>query len=68
MEAKNKKAKIEQIRKLVAGEDPQGYKGFVIIEEDGKIRCDDPDYPDKVRPQDIVFHVIVVKTANEGHE
>ncbi|GAP44665.1 hypothetical protein TBC1_12476 [Lentimicrobium saccharophilum] len=35
-------------------------KAWLVIEDEGTVRCSDPAYPAEVMPQDIVFHITVL--------
>lgn len=60
-----KKQKIETVKKLLSGEVEHEPKLYRVIERNGIKTCSDPDYPDKVRPQDIVFHIEVIQPKHE---
>lgn len=60
-----RKTKIETAKKLLSGEVEHEPKVYRVIERNGIKTCSDPDYPDKVRPQDIVFHIEVIHPKHE---
>jgi len=57
-----RRQKIKLTQKLLRGETETDYKVWIVIVENGIERCDDPGYPDKAKPQDVVFKVIVHNT------
>ncbi len=65
---KSKSEKINTARRLLSGECVRDVKVFMAIERNGVMTCDDPDWPDNVQPDDVVFEIVIHKTTTDDQE